>query len=538
MQFIKKAGIILLIFALFICLCLPFLNNPLFFDDQYFFSKGVPEKFLEDGFKLYTRWWVHETFALTYVELNQKIFWLRLGNTLLQFSVAATLAVFIRNLMSSIDKRSNMPLSISVATALAALIFLVHPISTLTHGYLIQRTILCATLFSLLSLIAFWRGLSGKSSWLYLSFIFFIIAIYAKEHVVMLPFVAAMLAVLGARSDKESYTSWRKVTLTILAKTVVAVFVVFQLKGLIGTPYEINTNEVLELEANIDKNLLYPLSILNQITLFFKYLGLWVLPSPNMMSLDLRAPFPLQLFELSNIIGVCSFLLYISLGTYWLLRGGIVGLLGFSMLAPAALYFTEFSVIRIQEPFVLYRSYLWGVFLFIPIALIIRMVSFRLTIILGSAFLIFFTTMSFLRLKTYSHPIFVWQEAADIYEAQKEVAGVFGGYRIYYNLGTELNDLGFSDSAIKAFTRSIELKPNYGWSWNNRGAAYLSKQDYSSAQVDFEIAAKLLPGKEMPWRGMIAVLEKTNKEEELVIAQKVLCILQEKTECNFVEIKK
>ena len=40
-------------------------------------------------------------------------------------------------------------------------------------------------------------------------------------------------------------------------------------------------------------------------------------------------------------------------------RGGRLGLLGFALLAPWLLFATELSAVRIQEQFVLYRSYLW-----------------------------------------------------------------------------------------------------------------------------------------------------------------------------------
>jgi tetratricopeptide (TPR) repeat protein len=518
-------------FVLFCFVFFPFLNSPLFFDDQYFFNEGFPEKFLSDGFKLYPRWWVYESLALTYVEFSHKVFWLRLENALLHFSVAWALAVFIRDLLLSMDKRSSLLVSPEMAVALASALFLMHPLAALTHGYLIQRTILCATLFSLLSLIAFWRGMAGGKLWMFWSCVFFALAVYAKEHVVMLPFVAVLLAVLRLRSGSHNGFFWRQMLLPLLVQGVIAILVVLQLKSLIGTPYEMNIGEVLEGQVDVDQALLYPLSFLNQIGLFFRYLGLWILPLPALVSVDIRVPFNAELFSSSNVLAILLFFSYLLIGGLLLLRGRALGLVGFSMLAPAVLYCTELSTVRFQEPFVLYRSYLWAAFLFIPVALLFRSVNRRLAIILGVVFLVFFTAMSFLRLKTYSHPVFVWQEAADVFE-RVEGAAVLGGYRIYYNLGTELMGLGFIDSSISAFTRAIELKPNYGWSWNNRGSAYLSKGDYSAAKTDFEMAVKFLPGDAKPWRGVVAVLAGTNNREGLVRAQNILCILDGGSDCE------
>ena len=76
-----------------------FLENPLFFDDQYFFQPGNPENFFAEGWHLYPRWWVHETFAITYMWLEHQIYWLRLGNLLLHVLTAVVLGIFVYELL-------------------------------------------------------------------------------------------------------------------------------------------------------------------------------------------------------------------------------------------------------------------------------------------------------------------------------------------------------------------------------------------------------------------------------------------------------
>lgn len=511
------------------------MSNPLFFDDQYFFQPGVPEKFLADGLGLYPRLWVLETFAASYVLLSKEVFWLRFVNLILHFAVALVLVGFLRELLRDLDKRLGFSVSVNLAVILAVALFVVHPLATFTHGYLIQRTILCATFFSLCSLFAFWRGLAGSGMAMLMSCVFFALAIYAKEHAIMLPCVATLLAVLRYRSKLVIGLPLRYVVIVLMVQALLALIVFMQLKLLLGAPYEMMLGEVLDGEISIDKDKLYPLSVLNQLGLFFRYIGLWFMPLPEYISVDVRAPFPLDYTAWPYFIGAASFVFYVVFSARLLLKGGVMGLLGFSMLAPSLLFFTEFAAVRFQEPFVLYRSYLWAPFFFIPVALVMRLLSIKVLVVLFFLFLCFFSGASFLRLKTYSHPVFVWQEAADVFEVGSASNEVFGGYRIYYNLGTELSELGFLESSISALNRAIELKPSYGWAWNNRGAVYLNMGMYSAAQTDFEMATKLLPGNEMPWRGVVQVLTRLGKKDELERAQKMLCVLAGKSDCGAVE---
>lgn len=498
----KYYGGAILVLLVGLLVCLPFINNPLFFDDHYFFQPGNPESHLFEGGHFYPRWWVYETLAATYVFLGKGIIWLRLGNLALHFSVVLVLSKLSLVLLRDLDSRIKFPVSAELAVLLAACLFVIHPLAVFTQGYLIQRTILAATLFALLSLLTFWRGLSGSRLALWCSCLFFALAIYAKEHVIMLPLAAGLLLVLRYRSGLFLGLPLRSVLIVLSVQCGIALIVLMQLKGLIGTPYEPLAFEMLDGQVSIPVERLYPLSIFNQAGLFFKYLGLWIFPVPTAISVDIRQAFPLDFSRWELWAGVGAFIAYLLGALVLLWRGGARGLLGLSLLLPGVLFFTEFSSVRLQESFVLYRSYLWMPFLFIAVALAVRRLRIRVLLVVLLLYVPIFAALSYQRLKTFSHPVLIWREAVEVYESGPQGTGVFGGYRVYYDLGCELQRFGFLSLALNAFNRALELKPDYGYAVSNRGAVFLDMKNYAAAQSDFEVAVQLMPENITSWNGL------------------------------------
>lgn len=242
--------------------------------------------------------------------------------------------------------------------------------------------------------------------------------------------------------------------------------------------------------------------MLNQAGLFFKYLGLWLFPVSTAISVDIRQAFPLDFSRWQLWVGAVSFIAYLLGALALLLRGGARGLLGLSLLLPGVLFFTEFSSVRLQESFVLYRSYLWSPFLFIAVALAVRRLRIRVLLVILLLCGSIFAALSYQRLKTFSHPVLVWREAADIYETGPQGDGVFGGYRVYYDLGCELQRFGYLQLALDAYNRALELKPGYGEAVSNRGAVFLDMKNYSAAQIDYEMAVQLMPENVTSWNGL------------------------------------
>src|SRR3990167_674213 len=80
----------------------------------------------------------------------------------------------------------------------AALLFALHPVSVYAVAYLVQRSILFATLFSLLALWSYLQGLihANAKGWLFASVFCYTAAVFSKEHAIALPMVMLALTML------------------------------------------------------------------------------------------------------------------------------------------------------------------------------------------------------------------------------------------------------------------------------------------------------------------------------------------------------
>ncbi|SDS12027.1 Tetratricopeptide repeat-containing protein [Pseudomonas asplenii] len=495
-------------------LCYSFLNNPLIFDDEPFFREGGPAALLSSGFSLTPRLWVYDSMAANIVYFSDKIVWLRLGNLFLHFCTALVIFGFIRNLLGSLDARDSLFLNVDFAAFISAFLFAIHPLAILTQGYLIQRTIICATLLGVLGLWMFWQGLCGRRWALWGSCFFVFLSLYAKEHAVMLPALCFLLWVLHRRSQLSISSGSREIFVVLLLQGVMALSVVLWARGMIGSAYEIKSEEVLSDEVFQPDGSLYVLSVLNQMGLFFKYLAVFILPRDNALGLDLRVPFPLSYSTWWAWAGLVAFISYGAAAFVLLLRGANKGGLGFALLFPWVMFATELASVRLQEPFVLYRSYLWAPGLFFALALGLRRLKKIYIVTLVPVFLVYFFGLSYDRLLAMSMPVLVWDEAVQYYEAQGDKPGLFGGYRVYYNLGVSYLDAGYIDAASKNIEKALELKPSYEYAYYQRGKILLLRGKPEDAKVEFEHAINLRPSYARPYVGMADAFKALGQTEE------------------------
>src|SRR5258706_8206495 len=80
------------------------------------------------------------------------------------------------------------------------------------------------------------------------------------------------------------------------------------------------------------------------------------------MSIKMRPPFPVSWASFPQVLGIAGYAAVVAGGFYLLLRfRDWRALLGVSILMPALLFATEFATVWVQDPFVIYRSYLWAI---------------------------------------------------------------------------------------------------------------------------------------------------------------------------------
>ena len=510
-----------------------FLWNPIVFDDLPFFLLNDDGHQPVDDY----RYNPFELRSLPYASLawGKALFGLdmlhfRIENLLLHAAVAVALFFFLARLFAAVggsdfsptapwnsmhhvglkpDLQKSARLSPEALAFCAALLFALHPVAVYAAGYLVQRTMLLATLFSLLAMLAWLRGDEGESKpWLWASVLFYYLAVFSKEHAIMLPAILLALTILLHEDWREKLKQrWAPIAGLVL----LALFVVAAKKGVLGTAYEIYAPDML-VEAGSDLN--HPLSVLTQSWLFFKYAALWLFPNPNWMSVDMREPFAASLWS-GYLAAFFAFLAWGTLAVWLLFKRGRLGLLGFALLFPWLMFLPEFSTIRIQESFVLYRSYLWAVGACALLPLLLDRIDKRMAgIVVGAVALAMFP-ISMERLASFSHPLLLWDDAVKLVNDKSDLPGV---YRIYYNRGGAFIREDDYAAAVVDLTISARLNPDWPFAHNNLGVALLKLDRWAEAAVEFSNAIESAQRKNLgmnprPYFGRAMAYEQLGKED-------------------------
>ncbi len=209
-------------------------------------------------------------------------------------------------------------------------------------------------------------------------------------------------------------------------------------------------------------------------------------------SLPGRGPFPPSGLAWPWLFGFLAFIGYGLLLLLALWRAWLPRLVGIGLLAPWLLFLTAFGAVLYQEPFVLYRSYLWALPGMLPVAVLLSRLPQRgqilaLTVV---GLVCFGSTWS--RLQTFSHPLLIWEEAVVRLQGRDDLPGA---HRIYFNRGIVHTNLGGPNllMALQDFNKSMALNPSYAPAYHNRGAAYAELGEHAKALADFEHTLALKP---------------------------------------------
>jgi hypothetical protein len=528
------------IFSLF-ALCLPvtllygqFFLNPIVFDDLYFFDGSIHQQYLDKVFSFDLRWLPYATLEWTHSVFGLDLIGFRIGNLIFHLATTLTLFFFLRRLFERVLPDSNETLSPHWLAFFGALIFALHPASVYAAGYLVQRSTLMATLFVLLTWRLFLEGLIRENyRWLLASAGTYFLAVLSKEHAIMAP--AVTMALIWLVNHQSTRQRLMMIWPTFLLYGLIGSFVIFQVKAnhVLGQAYEpIAENYLSLLGPDFDQRLAYPLSMLTQCFLFFKYLWVWLAPSPAWMSVDMPQAFALRFWSWPEIAGLVGFVVYPIIAFRLLLQRGIKGLLGIALLCPWLLFFTELSTIRIQESFVLYRSYLWMSGAFAALPFLCQKLNAKQAAITLSFIALLMMPLSWLRLTTFSHPLLLWDDAAQKVENGNEK--LLGIDRILYNRGTELVKVKHYAEAVEDLTKVISLKGYYvGYAYQNRGSAYLENHQYLLALNDINKALELLSvNKAKLYLGKARALEGLNDKTAAMQAYQQACTLGFQAACQ------
>jgi tetratricopeptide (TPR) repeat protein len=481
----------LLLFAITVILYSQSLSNPLVFDDLPVFVEETLKWYGTSVFKLDLRWFAYASFGWTYDLFGMNLFWYRAGNLVLHAATSILLFVFFRRLLSLAAQPQEAEQQTHWPAFCAALVFALHPVTVYGVAYLVERTIIMATLFGIASLFCYMEGLArDRFKWFLWSAVFYFLAVFSKEHSVMIPAVAAALTLL---LQKPSLPLIKKIWIPFVLYFAIGLLIVLRAKGVLGAPYEPYAAKILarmsEQQPGFNIENAYGLSVITEGFLFFKYLFLWVVPYVGEMAVDIRQPFATHFTSMPQLPGFIAFLIYPIVATKFLLKGGRTGLIGFGLLFPWLLYLTELSSIRIQEPFVLYRSYLWLSGFLVVLLALLSAASRKTNLILIFVLCPILAALAWNRLDTFSSNLKLWSDVISKIGDEK----LLGSERGYINRGGAYLELRNLPEAQKDFKKAIALNPQKADSYLNAGIANLLEGNLKEAQQHFDTAIKLQP---------------------------------------------
>ena len=383
--------------------------------------------------------------------------------------------------------------NVRIAIFAGVALFAVHPVGVYAVGYLIQRSMVMMTLFTALACWAYVKALSGQGlKWAALALVFCVCALLSKEHAVVLPALALPLYIFVKRPH------WK--TVLVICVGIAAVMGLFtamlwqQLGAFVGAVATDDTSwsyvhQLEKLYPGITESI-YPLSLLNQGKLFFQYGLLWLLPNVQWMAIDLRPTFPLSFTSLPHLLGGLAFIALV-IGSFALLlrKRNAWGLVGLVLLCTTILFSTEFVTAWLQDPFVLYRSYVWAMLLPALLALALLLLPRKPMVAVACIAGLVLTALAVERNLTFKNAYTAWSDAAQKIDPQAPF-NAFGRWRPFNNRGAYLLENLNYEQALQDFEKAVALQEPLGSAQFNRGMALETLKRYPDALSAFNAAEK------------------------------------------------
>jgi tetratricopeptide (TPR) repeat protein len=192
-----------------------------------------------------------------------------------------------------------------------------------------------------------------------------------------------------------------------------------------------------------------------------------------------------------------------------LLRRGSTALFGLALLSPWLMFMTEISTVRVQEIFVLYRSYLWMPLATLAVPLLALRLPPRAGALVPLAFVCALVPGALDRLHVMSDDWLLWNDAARLVEQGVEHQGA---ERIFKNRGLAALNRKRYDEALRDNSIAIGMAPTDFIARNNRGVTYYEMGRYQDAVRDFSKALELYPEYANSYLGRGRTLEKLGNQ--------------------------
>ena len=418
----------------------------------------------------------------------------RVVSLLLHVGVVVALWAFYREILRHIEpaadgEQSPAPLAASPALGVSIGFFALNPVAVYAVAYLIQRSILMATLFTVLALWLFLLAAGRRRPWLLApALACYVLGVASKEYAILAPLAAVPLFILALRPSPRLLG-----VLSVAGGLVVGaagLVLATRYGEIIGKPFDENSYVYLAQLATLDPQTparAYPLSIVNQTWLFFQYGLRWFVPAAAWMSINLRPPFPLSFATLPHILGIAGYAAVL-VGGFWLLlrHRDWRALVGVSLLLPALLFATEFVTVWVQDPFVLYRSYLWAIGVPGLVFVALHGTPPRALLVIALIAGALLTWQALDRVLSLATPERAWSDA--IAKLPQDPRSV-GRWFPYLNRGAAYVEANRFNLAMQDFESSSKLGDR-GAGLVSRGSLYAANGEPANALASFEVAER------------------------------------------------
>ena len=484
-------------------LYLPFSGNPAVFDDHIVVTNLVLYDYAQVVFPRHTRTFPYISIGLVHVLSGADLAWNRYVSTALHGGVVLALYFFLVRVTAVLRGGNN---DVKPWLALFACLYIaLNPVAVYATAYLIQRTIVLATLCAILSANLYLRAQQQeRNADLISAALLAGLSVMCKEHAVLLPLTTVALTPLVCEWTRAAL--WRALGFLALSLPCAIWAVMNHGADIVGTSYEIYSGQVLSQFAALGifdfPGGVWVMSVATQLLLFWNYLFLWLLPNPQWMSADLRVDFPvLWSGAWAYVALLASLIVILAAAVHWVCsRGrGKLGQLSAVVLFAAIPFLVELSVVRVQEPFVLYRSYLWmpAYALLLCLALgwvdawasqrgVLQRRAFWGALMLACAALF---PMAQDRLRSFSSEEALWQDAL----RKLPRPDVAGADRIYYNLAGEAYKRKDYSEALSFSEKVIAQNPAAFHGYLARGTSLLGLGELDAASLAFDAAEARQP---------------------------------------------
>lgn len=388
------------------------------------------------------------------------------------------------------EEQAHFGASRTAALQVGVALFALNPVAVYAVGYLVQRSIVMATLFAVLSCWLLVRGLqTGRAAWYAGALVSYVLAVLSKEYAVMTAAMAVPLYIYIRRPSWKAIATVAGASMLLLALAAAAFLGIYgSVLGKVFDPRSAALVQQLEaMRPGISAHI-YPLSILNEAALFFAYGFLWFIPNVQWMSVDLRPAFPLGFDSWQHLLGAAGYVVLLCAAIWMVVRRkGAVGMVGVCLLFPLLWFATEFSTVWIQDPFVLYRSYLWAVG--VPGLIAIGLTGFRPRTVytIGILVAMLFGALALERVLSLKDDGTAWADAAEKIDTKGPTNAV-GRSRPFLNLGAYHLEKGSLALAERAFATADALGDLDGNARFNIGVTLQQQKKHAEALGAFSAA--------------------------------------------------